>query len=135
MQRTTHLGVYHHDFFPKALAAGFSLQWFALFYTSLCHVHRFRPRASNTLFFSSSGAFDAPKTLYIPCFLFFSCWAIEAHHHYRTSQVFVAAIPLPFRPFPLRFNSRATHFHYGFTPASVTVAALLASLRHRPGHS
>ena len=37
--------------FPKALAAGSSLQWFAFFYISLCHVHRFRPGASNTSFF------------------------------------------------------------------------------------
>ena len=85
--------------------------------------------------FSSSGAFDAAKKLHFPCFLFFFCWAIEAHHEYWTSRVFVAAIPWPFRPFPLRFRSRATHFHCDFTPVSVTVAALLASFWPRPEQS
>ena len=77
-------------------------QWFAFFYISLCH------RLSNTSFFMS-GAFDASKTLHFPCFLFF----FLPDHGISSSLLDVpglfATIPWAFRPFLLRFRTRANH--------------------------
>ena len=85
-------------YFPKALAAGSSFQWLLSFILAFVMCTGSSPARSTPLF-SSSGLFDAYKTLHFPCFLFFSCQTMGSHHTSRTSRVF-----------SMRFRGRSDHF-------------------------